>query len=165
MCFVAMPKKIPVTASTRNSPRAIFGMASSTRIGTSIMSTRRWWRSLRNAAMRASHSSAASWLPVASAARMNRSYRAVIRLSHNRRIMTDAPIGMYARCRPAALVCSCCTMIPMTCTGRSTTDTADGGSSTSSPSTTWPVDPVAPLLLWHARVPNEDRRLVGEHAV
>jgi len=33
MRFAAMPRKIPVTASTRNSPSAIFGTASSTRTG------------------------------------------------------------------------------------------------------------------------------------
>ena len=66
-------------------------------------------------------------MPVASAARSIRSYRAVVRLSHKRLATTNAPSGMYIRCRPAVRVWSCFTTTLMTSTGRTmTTWTTDG---------------------------------------
>ena len=79
MCFVPTARKIPVAASMMNSPSTMCGSAFSTCWVFSIKSMRRWWRSFMNCTRRVSQSSAASWLPAASAARNIRSYRAVDR--------------------------------------------------------------------------------------
>ena len=142
MCFVPTARKIPVAASTMNSPSTMHGSAFITCCAVSIQSIRRWWRCWMNCARRVSQSSAASWLPADSDARNIRSYRAVDCDSHSRLTTTAKPSGMYIAFRAAVLVCSCFTTTLTTWTGRTMTTciTVAGwltaASSTISPSTT-----------------------------
>ena len=63
--LVATASRTPITASTATMPPAIFGSVLNTSSGMFTMSVRRWCRSLRNCAVRFSHSSTASWSPAA----------------------------------------------------------------------------------------------------
>ena len=139
MCFVAMARKIPSTASTRNSPSTIFGTRLQHLLG--------HLDHVDAPLVAVLHELRPPCLPVqcrlvvaaASAARIIRSYRAVDRDSHRRLTATSAPSGMYIRCRPAVRVWSCFTTTLITWTGRTmTTWTTEGRLTAASSSTTTP---------------------------
>ena len=89
-----MASSTPIATRMPRTPSAIFGSASATFSGSSTMSVRRACRSFGTATRRVSHASAASGSPDASAARIYRSYRAVVRPSHSRLVTTAAPTPM-----------------------------------------------------------------------